>query len=316
MKHIIFIDVAGYTESIDKDHVRTKRLIETYDYLIKGKIGTLSGEIIQSAGDGYYIQFPATEKPIKIINCLKSIVESISEFKDYLAIRIGYHFADIDSDTKNDVNINLAQRLESSAHPSQINISESVFNLIKQQEHQFIIKEEKIDLKGLGENKIYRIKVINDEGNKKEYKIPNLPEVTTKEIIAEYDEYSVRILVDEKKNVTMIDVAYNDGDSFYTELDESGFSKIKLNSGTSYKINLPPQEDLLERNEKRENEKLIVTLQYKWNAKVTLVYNMNQKLETFSSENSIISFSNKTKTIEVKYKFSENPLKYNYKKSN
>jgi len=79
MKYLVFIDVAGYTESMEKNQRNTKKLIETYGFLIKGKIGTLSGEIIQSAGDGFYIQFDSTIKAIKVINCLASIIESISE---------------------------------------------------------------------------------------------------------------------------------------------------------------------------------------------------------------------------------------------
>jgi hypothetical protein len=309
MKYLVFIDVAGYTKSMVEDQKATKKLIETYEYLIKGKIGTLSGEIIQSAGDGFYIQFDSTIKATKVINCLVSIIESVSELRNFLAIRMGVHFADLEKDTENDININIAQRLETAAYPNQINISEIVYDFIKNDEIKYEIKKDKRDLKGLGAVNFFRINILKSDENIK-YKTPRIKSDYPKSIEITNDSYTARILLkDDKKS--MIETKYNDGDSVYTEMNDDGSVNIKLNNKETYTYVLFPDEDLLEKNEKIEDNKIIVSLRYKWDALINIVYNSDHKIISVNSQNTTLNISNKEKTVSFEYNFGENPIKIN-----
>jgi len=312
MKYLVFIDVAGYTESMEKNQKNTKKLIEIYGFLIKGKIGTLSGEIIQSAGDGFYIQFDSTIKAIKVINCLASIIESISELRDFLAIRIGVHFADIEKDTENDININIAQRLETAAYPNQINISKIIYDFIKNDEIKYEINKDKNDLKGLGEIDFFRINILKNE-EKINYRTPKINSNYPKSIKFANDFYATRILLKDEKRA-MIEAKYNDGDIFYAEVNDDGSAEIKLTNKETYTITLPPDEDLLEKNEKIEDDKIIVNLRYKWDAVINIVYNSDHKIVSFNSQNTKLCFSNKEKTISFEYNFGENPIKISKQK--
>ena len=112
----------------------------------------------------------------------------------------------------------------------------------------------------------------------------------------------------------MIEARYNDGDSFYAEMNDDGSANIKLNNQEKYTFILPPDEDLLEKNEKIEDDKIIVNLRYKWDAIINIVYNSDYKIISINSHNTKLCFSNKEKTIRLEYNFGENPIKINKQK--
>jgi hypothetical protein len=298
MKYIIFIDVVGYTEALDKEREKTKKLLKDYRHLISGKIETISGQIIQSSGDGYYIQFNGSERPMDVINCIISIIESISEFKNYLAIRTGIHYADIEEGTEYNIDINFAQRLEANALPNQINISEIIYSFIKDQVNELKITKDERELKGLGKRIFYRINISN---NNTEYTNQKIESTFPDGIKISNNLYT--IIAFKSKNKSMFEAKYNNGDIFYTEMSNNGNILTKIDSNETYTLILPPNEDLIEKNEKIISTKKIVSLYYKWDAKIHIEYNMNNEIEEIQFDHVKISISRNEKKVNIGYIF-------------
>lgn len=304
MNYIIFIDVAGYTKALNENQSKVKEILSIYDSVIEKKVKEMSGSIISKAGDGYYIQCPTTKDPDVIIFSLQEIIKSLQNIKEYLSIRVGFHIGAVDETTERNIDINFAQRLESSAKPNQINISEIVYKIIKEKIDKYLIKEDIIDLKGFGETKIYRVITPSEVSiTPDEYRKASIQNDRLIPLIIEQANYKTKVLIDEKNNKTMIETEYNDGTNFYAEMHKDEIqSKLDL---SNFKLVLPPDEDVLQKTESIETYGKVVSLKYKWNAFIQLKYNSDGKLFQLTSENIITSISNSEKSIFFRYKFEE-----------
>jgi len=89
----------------------------------------------------------------------------------------------------------------------------------------------------------------------------------------------------------------NTSNIFYAEVNADGSTEINLNNKETYTITLPPDEDLLEKNEKIEDDKITVNLRYKWDAIINIVYNSDHKIVSFNSQNTKLCFQIKKKPL-------------------
>lgn len=296
-QYIIFIDVAGYTQAMNEDQSMTKKKMEIYDELIEGSLKKINGRIISKSGDGYYILSPQDHSPITVIDAMNGILEKIGQLKDFLSIRIGIHYAAIDEEEGRDPALNLAARLESSSNPNSISISENLYDNIKSSTNlEFKLLEK--ELKGFGKVKFY-----NYQSNisKNDYNLPTIEQTEKHETYFQTPNYKVRVKVIGKE--VFLETEYNDGTKLYAEIDENGNVQPVLDPNIKYTLVLPPDADILKKEELIDGAKRIVKIKYKWNGKIELRYDSQNKLKGFSSKNFLATISNEDKTIRIDYNF-------------
>jgi adenylate cyclase len=126
---IMFIDIVGYTRMMEKDEKRTLLILERNRKLQKSLIQRYEGMWIKEIGDATMSTF---DSPTNAVLCAREIVERIEEESEY-NVRIGIHLGEVsflNSDVFGD-GVNVAARIQTSARPGKIYISESVFDSIK-----------------------------------------------------------------------------------------------------------------------------------------------------------------------------------------
>lgn len=296
-QYIIFIDVAGYTQAMNTDLNLTRKKLEIYDALIEGSLKKIKGRIVTKSGDGYFILSPGELSPNSVIEKMNDILENIGQLKDFLSIRIGINHAAIDSNEERDPALNLAARLESSSDPNSISITENLYENIKNSTKLNFIKKEK-ELKGFGVVKLYNYQ---SNVNNISYNLPTIEQIEQHETYFQSSNYKARIKVIGKE--VFLETEYPDGTKLYAEIDEKGNVIPVLDPSIKYKLILPPDVDILKKEEFVEGATKLVKLKYKWNGKIELKYDSENKLKGFSCTNLSASISNKDETIKIEYNF-------------
>ena len=149
---VLFADFKGFTQYAE--NLTPEQLVETVDYYFSKFDDIIQQhgiEKIKTIGDAYMcaggLPFPSTDHALKVLQAAKAIAEFVattqksSDVAHSFEVRIGIHtgpvvagvvgtqkFAyDIWGDT-----VNIAARMESGSEPGKINISESTYQLIKE----------------------------------------------------------------------------------------------------------------------------------------------------------------------------------------
>ncbi|MDH3648987.1 MAG: hypothetical protein OEQ53_04850 [Saprospiraceae bacterium] len=125
---IMFTDIVGYTALMGADEEEAIQLLKSSHQLQKSLIQKYDGNWIKEIGDGVLAKFQST---IDAVNCA---IEIQKNSKSKL-IRIGIHLGDVfyDNDDIYGDGVNIASRIESTASPGGICISDSVYQNIRNQ---------------------------------------------------------------------------------------------------------------------------------------------------------------------------------------
>jgi adenylate cyclase len=129
---IMFADMAGYTAIMQENEQLARLKRKRFKEVLEESVGSCHGKVFQNYGDGSLIIFHSA---IQAVNCAIVIQTKLQEAPE-VAVRIGIHTGEvtIEEDTIFGDGVNIASRIESTAVPGSILISEKVFDEIKNQE--------------------------------------------------------------------------------------------------------------------------------------------------------------------------------------
>ena len=133
---IMFTDMKDYSKKMNENELRTIKLLKDHNDIMEKSIFTYGGKIIETFGDGYLVSFEST---IDGVECAQKVQSEFLKYnkskskEEEIKIRIGIHLGDVvefENKLKGDI-LNITARIQENAHPGKIDISESVFNAIK-----------------------------------------------------------------------------------------------------------------------------------------------------------------------------------------
>jgi predicted ATPase/class 3 adenylate cyclase len=128
---IMFTDIAGYTEMMQKDEENARHKIKRHREVIEEQHAKYEGRIINFFGDGTLSIFSSS---VKAVECAIEIQKQLKTPIE-VPLRIGIDVGDIIIENSNILGdaVNLASRIESFSVPGSVLISEALHNQIKNQ---------------------------------------------------------------------------------------------------------------------------------------------------------------------------------------
>jgi adenylate cyclase len=160
---LMFIDIVGYSASAQKNETLTLDLLEEYRNLLRPLFPTYGGRIIDTAGDGFFVEF---DSALEAARCAIEIQKILHErnfgkpLENQIRIRIGLHLGDVVHMGENvhGDKVNIAARIMPLAAPGGICISEDMARQIQNQSEVPVLKLGKGELKNIAlPMQIYRI---------------------------------------------------------------------------------------------------------------------------------------------------------------
>ena len=135
LRTILAMDVVGFSKMMADDEEKTLRILTKRRELVDGVISDYGGRIFNTAGDSVVAEFSS---PVKAAECAvqiqnkNSTTNKDSQDEELMIFRAGINMGDImiTQDNLYGDAINIAARLEASAMPDGICISQNVFDMI------------------------------------------------------------------------------------------------------------------------------------------------------------------------------------------
>jgi len=171
---IMFTDIVGYTTLMGSDEQKAIAILDKNRTLQKPIIEEFNGRWIKELGDGVMASFNTVADAV---NAAVKIQEACNAAKNF-QLRIGIHQGDVIFETDDIFGdaVNIASRIQSTAKPGCIYISESVHNNVsnKKDIHSKFVKEE--TLKNVKEAvRIYEVTMVNNSALTTENKAVTIP---------------------------------------------------------------------------------------------------------------------------------------------
>ncbi len=135
---ILFTDIQGYSKKAQfLSPLQLATLLQDYEKILLALMGAHNGELVKRMGDGHLFVF---HEPLHAVLASIRLQKSLRRFNRYrdessrVVIRIGVHFGKVVRKAQGDVlgnTVNIASRLESSAQPGSVLVSEQVHEKVK-----------------------------------------------------------------------------------------------------------------------------------------------------------------------------------------
>ena len=124
---IMFTDIVGYTAMMQRNQVEAMAAVKGYEAVLKTRIQTHGGDLLQTYGDGSLSIFDSASAAVL---CAKEIQE---EIRGQVPLRIGIHLGEItiDGDHTFGDGVNIASRVESMGIAGAVLLSSSIRKQIK-----------------------------------------------------------------------------------------------------------------------------------------------------------------------------------------
>jgi len=155
---ILFSDIMNYSLLMGKDEKKALNILDENRKIHQSSIANYNGIFLKEIGDGVLANFNSVSDAVQ---CGIAIQKRIKKFKNY-QLRIGIHLGEI-SIVNNDVfgdGVNIASRIQSTAVPGTVSMSESVYDNIKNKIEEEVEFAGEKDLKNIKEPvKIYQINI-------------------------------------------------------------------------------------------------------------------------------------------------------------
>lgn len=141
---IMFTDIVGYTTLMGKDEQNAFELLTLNREMQKPIIEQFGGRWIKELGDGVMASFPTVTDAVNAATQIQQACRAANRFQ----LRIGIHLGEVvfeNEDVFGD-GVNIASRIQASATPGSIYVSESVYNNIcnKKDFHTKFVKTERL----------------------------------------------------------------------------------------------------------------------------------------------------------------------------
>ena len=139
---VLFTDIQGYSKKAQfLTPQQLSSLIQDYEKILLAVLEAHRGELIKRMGDGHMFIF---HDPLAAVLSAIRLQKSLKRFNLYrkensrVVIRIGIHCGSVVRKEQGDVlgnNVNIASRLESSARPGSVLVSDAVYEKVKDHVH-------------------------------------------------------------------------------------------------------------------------------------------------------------------------------------
>ncbi len=139
---MFFSDIQGYSKKAEVlTHMQLSTLIQDYEKILLAHVEAHRGELVKRMGDGHMMVF---QRPLDAVLAAIRLQKSLLRFNRYrdessrVVIRIGIHSGKVVRKAQGDVlgnAVNIAARLESSARPGSVLISDQVQESVKDAVH-------------------------------------------------------------------------------------------------------------------------------------------------------------------------------------
>jgi class 3 adenylate cyclase len=124
---VLFTDIVGSTEQASRlGDRRWKELVEQHHRVVRTLLTRYRGSEIDTAGDGFFASF---DGPARAVRCAQAVIEAVQPFG--LEIRAGLHTGEIQTigDKVGGLAVNIGARVGSTAHASEVLVSQTVKDL-------------------------------------------------------------------------------------------------------------------------------------------------------------------------------------------
>src|SRR5687768_2979286 len=131
-----FADIVGYSTLSTHDEPAAMRLVELLQTLSREIVTTHEGRVVKFIGDACLAEFASTDSAVRsAVALLERYLAGSTEQGQTSSLRIGVHLGEVTAAADGDLygdGINTASRLQHSAAPGQVIISEDVWRQLRQ----------------------------------------------------------------------------------------------------------------------------------------------------------------------------------------
>lgn len=165
---IMFTDIKDFSKKMQVNEALMLRMLEIHNGMMNQTVQKYRGNVIKTIGDAFLISFES------VVDAASCAVEAQQNFLDYnkdkpsdekLMVRIGLHLGDIvvkEGDVFGD-GVNIASRVQAMAAPGGVNITESVYQQVKNKLDIHVVRLGAPQLKGMKEAiRVYQVIMIPD----------------------------------------------------------------------------------------------------------------------------------------------------------
>ncbi len=162
---IMLTDMAGYSESMERDEERAYAQLLDHNKIVRSAIANYRGREIKTIGDAFLVIFRSA---VDAVDCAVAIQRAFTDYNlakdggDRILIRIGVHLGEV-MITSNDVygdGVNIAARIEPLAAPGGICISGEVFAQVRKKLEFKLERLEGVQMKNIAiAPDIYRVQM-------------------------------------------------------------------------------------------------------------------------------------------------------------
>jgi class 3 adenylate cyclase len=139
---MFFTDIKGYSKKAQiLTPLQLTNLLQEYEKILLAHVEGHAGELVKRMGDGHMIVF---QRPLDAVLAAIRLQKSLRRFNRYrdentqVVIRIGIHSGQVVRKSGGDVlgnAVNIASRLESSAQPGSVLVSDRIYDAVKDHVH-------------------------------------------------------------------------------------------------------------------------------------------------------------------------------------
>jgi DNA-binding response OmpR family regulator len=133
---IMFTDIKDFSKKMNQNETLALALLKLHNETVSKSVAKFGGRVIEIIGDSFMASF---ESALKAVECGLTILRAFGRYNkkkstaEQIHIRVGIHIGDvleIENKLRGDA-VNIAARLQQSATPDHILISESVFDAVR-----------------------------------------------------------------------------------------------------------------------------------------------------------------------------------------
>lgn len=160
---IMFTDMKDFSKKMQANETLMLRILEEHNRIMHQTVQRYRGTVIKTIGDAFLVSF---ESVVDAVSCAMEVQANFQEYNrdksssEKIIVRIGVHLGDVivkGNDVFGD-GVNIASRVQSTAEPGGLNITESVYQQVKNKLDVHVVKLGAPQLKGIKEAiKVYQV---------------------------------------------------------------------------------------------------------------------------------------------------------------
>ncbi len=163
---IMFTDIKDFSKKMQRNEDAAMRMLAAHNRMMHEVVQKYRGKVVKTIGDAFLVSFES------VVDATSCAIEAQQNFLEYntekgadekITVRIGVHLGDViikEKDVFGD-GVNIASRVQSMAEPGGLNITESVYQQVKNKLDIHVVKLGVPQLKGIKEAvRVYQVIIV------------------------------------------------------------------------------------------------------------------------------------------------------------